>query len=400
VDNNGSKHGVPLEFDDKVITPSPDTIRKFEDIPDLMSMEIPPLEWLVDGLISRGSMTLWAGADGTGKTYLVQKMAVAVASGTKFLGRRCQQAACLYLDYENPAYAIKDRLEVLAGGPVPNLKVWGTWLEQQPPQLGNSLLLEIAREARPLIIVDPFRYAHGAEENDSTAMMGVMQQLRYCAAKGSAVVILHHVAKAEGSNGRGSTAIRGAVDLAYVQTMDAESGLISVRCDKNRFGEAHYSITIRPDFDEGTFEVTDSPAFMRRNQELETLKKIITDQPGLSQNQIYQKSRMMRARVFKLLKENTGTLWQVQEQGRSRLYFPMVLETRTTPRTIEPCKGFGGGSMVLLPLGGEPSEPPTPNSESDGSSDHLVCDKCGIQGEWSTSIGLGRHRATCKGRVQ
>lgn len=389
-----SEHiGVRLDFDDSIITPSPGTIRRFADIPDILTMDIPSICWIVDGMISQGSMTLWAGADGVAKTYLAHSMAVAVATGGKFLGRRCRRTPVLIFDYENPSHAIRERLEMLSGEPIPTLKAWGTWLEHQPPQIGSELMLTIAKDDRPLMIFDPFRYAHGAEENDSTEMAAVMQQLRFCAAKGASVVLLHHIGKAENSTSRGSTAIRGAVDVAYLQSMDAESGLISLTCEKNRFGESHYTITIRPDFDEATFEVSDSPQFVRRNQELEALRKIISEQPGLSQNQIHQKAGMKRERVFKLLRENTGALWQVHEQGRSRLYFPSVPKDGNHPGNHGTTSDSNGGSMVPSLIKGTigTTRPSPPNG-----SQSLVCPSCGQQGEWSTQIGLARHMAGCE----
>ena len=49
-------------------------IRRFDQIPDVMTMEIPAIEYLVDGMISRKTITLWTGSDGTAKTFLAQKM--------------------------------------------------------------------------------------------------------------------------------------------------------------------------------------------------------------------------------------------------------------------------------------------------------------------------------------
>lgn len=66
----------------------------------------------------------------------------------------------------------------MVGGPVPRFKIWGSWLEQQPPAIGDPLLLEIAEECQPLIIIDPLRYAHTKDENDSTEMTEVMRYLR------------------------------------------------------------------------------------------------------------------------------------------------------------------------------------------------------------------------------
>lgn len=306
-------------------------ILRFGDIPDIMTMAIEPIDYLVDRLISRNTITLWTGADGTAKTFLAQKMAVAVATGGTFLGRTCQQAPVLYLDYENPSFAVRERLDLLSGSPVPDLKIWGTWLESQPPQIGSELLLTIAKEIRPLIIVDPFRYAHGAEENDSTEMMGVMQCLRYCAAAGGAVIILHHPAKTEGSTGRGSSAIRGAADVALLQELSDDSGLITLKCVKNRFGE-RYVLSIRPDFEIGAFEVTDSPAFVKRSGELDKLQQIVVKTPGLTQNAFCKEAGMMRARFLHLVRDGKDSLWEERKDGRSFRYFPISLKVQNSDR--------------------------------------------------------------------
>jgi hypothetical protein len=374
-----------LDFDAHPTQRAAETIRSFQQIPDIMTLAIPPIEYLVDGLISRGTITLWTGTDGTAKTFLAQKMAIAVATGGEFLGRRCQRGPVLYLDYENPSFAVRARLDVMAGGPISELRVWGTWLEQQPPQIGNELLLTIAKETKPLIIIDPFRYAHGAEENDSTEMMGVMQMLRYCAAAGGAVVILHHPAKTEGSTGRGSTAIKGAVDVSFLQEMSDETGLITLSCTKNRFGERH-SVTIRPDYDEGTFTVTDSPQFTKRASEMDALLSIIQENPGLSQNAVCEKAGGKKSRVIAMLKAGRDSLlWEAKEQGRAVLYFPMVPKAGNHQGT----KGTGQGSGVVprFPLlkGGnrEPSPyetqllVPEPGTHATEPGDLPRCHDCG-----------------------
>lgn len=312
---------VHLEFDGHRTQQSADKIRQFDQIPDIMTMEIPPVEWLVEGMIARTTITLWAGADGVAKSFLAQKMATAVATGGTFLGRSCQPRPVLYLDYENPSFAVRERLDIMAGGPIANLKIWGTWLTQQPPQIGNELLFAIAKETKPLIIIDPFLYAHVADENSSTEMAGVMHCLRDYAAAGGAVVIIHHTAKAEGSTGRGSSAIKGASDVAFLQEMGDESGFITLRFAKNRFGIKPV-ITIRPDFESGHFVVINSPHFTKRSEEQQTLRRIIEEEPGQAQNAIHKKSGMNKSRCVELLRAGNGTLWEERKNGQSLRYFP------------------------------------------------------------------------------
>jgi hypothetical protein len=399
-------NGEAIEFDPHVTQQSAEAIRSFDQIPDIMTMSIPSIEYLVDGMISRGTITLWTGTDGTAKTFLAQKMAIAVATGGEFLGRHCQRGPVLYLDYENPSFAVRARLDVMAGGPIPRLKVWGTWLDQQPPQICNELLLTIAKETKPLIVIDPFRYSHGAEENDSTAMMGIMQMLRYCASAGGAVVILHHPAKTEGSTGRGSTAIKGAVDVSFLQEMSDETGLITLTCTKNRFGERH-SVTIRADFEEGSFTVTDSPQFTKRASEMDTLLSIIQQNPGLSQNAVCEKAGGKKSRVIAMLKAGRDSrLWEGREQGRAVLYFPLVPRTGNHQGT----KGTGQGSKVVprFPLlkGGnrEPSpyetqlSVPEPGTQRTGAGGLPSCKACGSFALYPEKDG-SLTCATCNGKV-
>ena len=296
-------------------------IHRFADIPDILTIDIPPVEYIVPALgIARNTITLWTGTDGDGKTYLVQSMTAAIAAGADFLGMACQQTPVLYLDLENPAYTVQSRMQSMAGEglTIPNLKVWGIWNQHQPPAFGDALLLTIAKDTKPIIVIDPFRYWHTAEENDSTAMSAVMQYCRALAAHGCAVILLHHPAKTEGSSGRGSSAIRGACDLALVHSLDKDSGLITLKVEKNRNGETR-KITIRADFEEGRFEVADSPYLTRRNDEMGQIEELIKCQPGISQNGIVKASGIPRKRVPSLLDEGRGTRWHLKSAKRQTL---------------------------------------------------------------------------------
>lgn len=342
-------------------------VHHFDDIPDIARMQIPPVEYVVPALsIAKNTICLWTGADGDGKTYLAQAMALAVSRGDVFLGMTCPKTPVLYVDLENAGFVVQDRMQSLIGdGDSPTgLRFWGTWLEleQQPPHAGSNLLLTICKETKPLLILDPLRYFHQAEENDSTEMASVMQYLRRCASCGSAVVLLHHPAKMEGSTGRGSSAIRGACDLALLHTLDKESGLITLKLDKNRLGPSR-AITLRADFEQGKFELTEAPYVTRRNDELDRVQRVIDTNPGITQNAIAKQSGMMKSRLVRLLKEGTGTRWRT-ENGKygSTCYFAcsptcsptaksLFLNERTTRTTNAKPISEQTCSAVLSPLG-------------------------------------------------
>jgi len=317
----------------------PYAIRTYGQIPDLLERATTPIEWVVQDVFPRKSVTLWAGSDGVAKTYLAQSLAIAVASGGFFLGRQCHQSPVLYFDYENPDYEVRARLLKRCTGPIANLKVWGQWLDQKPPAIGGSPILELVKEKMPLLIFDPFRYAHAADENDSTEMTEVMRHLRSYATEGATVVVLHHVAKSEGSSGRGSSAIRGAVDIAYVQEIEKDGGRVTFTCVKNRFGPKPV-FTCEPDFSQGTFNVVQAESGDQDEGRVRTLWQVIEDNPGTSQNDIAKKAKMRKETAVGILKAHEGVNWRSEPgEGRSRRYFTLRSSAVPEPpgTTVTPC---------------------------------------------------------------
>ena len=165
-------------------------------------------------------------------------MSGAVAQGQSFLGMSCQQCPVLYLDLENPGYVAQGRIRAMLGQQrVPQLRVWGTWGEVQPPQFGNPQLLRICKETQPLVIVDPFRYFHDADEDPSTAMAPVMKYLRACA-----VVVVPLSFSITLPRPR---IVRAADHLQFEQraiwrsciSLTRKASIITLRVDKNRHGE-------------------------------------------------------------------------------------------------------------------------------------------------------------------
>jgi hypothetical protein len=155
-------------------------------------------------------------------------------------------------------------------------------------------------------------------------------------------VILHHPAKTEGSTGRGSSAIRGACDLAFLHTLDKESGLITLKVDKNRLGPSR-TITVRADFEEGKFELTEAPYVTRRNDELDRVQQIIEANPGITHNAISKQSGMKRTRLIPLLNEGIGARWRT-ENGKhgSICYFGCSLTCSATAKSLFPKAGTAG----------------------------------------------------------
>ena len=102
------------DFNSPIVSPA--TIRRFSDIPDILTREIPPIDYIIPALgIAANTVGVWVGGDGEGKTFLAQGMGLAVSRGEPFLGMPCKQRPVLYLDLENPAFMVQSRMRTLTG---------------------------------------------------------------------------------------------------------------------------------------------------------------------------------------------------------------------------------------------------------------------------------------------
>ena len=81
----------------------------FGAIPDVQ------VEWTVEGLLPRASVTVIAGQPGHLKSFLALDLARRVAAGAAFAGSTTRQGKVLYLDRENPAAARKSPESTSAG---------------------------------------------------------------------------------------------------------------------------------------------------------------------------------------------------------------------------------------------------------------------------------------------
>jgi archaellum biogenesis ATPase FlaH len=326
-------------------------------IPDLATFDAEIVPYLIDGLMPAEHLIMLAGTDGCGKSALALRLGWSVSKGALFLGRRCQKTRVYYLDRENPLSEAQKRRLLLSESGNPDFLWWGSWRSfPEVPDLeaGFSTLLTLAREERPLLIFDTLAAFTDGDENDKVDVQPVMQKFRRLTGAGATVVFLHHTGKGQGSEYRGNSAIRAAVDMAFLLEQD-EMGLLTLRHTKNRTG-GKSSIAIRPCWDVYDFQQTDSPAVTSHQEDLKKLAEIIQASPGLTQKAICDQAHMKRVRVIDLLK--TPGLWRIEKEGRAYRYYTCS-PVPTCSRNKEQVEGTC--SPVPTPLGGNREQPQFPD---------------------------------------
>ena len=200
-----------------------------------MAKPPPPMQWLVDGLVPDNSFIVLGGAPKTAKSWMALDIGISLAlrepcfSGSDFTVQ-CQRSV-LFVMLEDAPTNIYGRVRAI--GRSKGLGI--DKLQEAPIYFRFNKELDLAdgvnirsmaqklKESIPdlgLIVIDPFRNAHGLDENDSNSVRQLTDNIRDLRdITNSSVLITHHLrkmTKADKENPgfalRGSGAIYGAVD--------------------------------------------------------------------------------------------------------------------------------------------------------------------------------------------
>lgn len=188
--------------------------------------DMPPPEYVIDGLLEHGGLSSLIGPPGVGKSTVALDIACHVATGRTWQGRRTLKTKVLYLPGEGLSGAVQRLL---------------AWEDAYGMVLGDNLLLGdsilqlaastdawgemsgfITAQRVGLIIFDTFaRMSLGIEENSASDVGKAVvrfDQLRKLT--GAGVMAIHHTGKDASKGARGSTALNGALDSEILVRAD------------------------------------------------------------------------------------------------------------------------------------------------------------------------------------
>lgn len=115
-------------------------IRSIEELPSIRSFQGQQINWVVESLIAEGTVTLFSGESGGGKTTWATALAGAVATGEMIASLRTSRRKVLSLDNESPLPVAQERMARLGVEDGPFLHVWGGWHVQEPPPANSPLV--------------------------------------------------------------------------------------------------------------------------------------------------------------------------------------------------------------------------------------------------------------------
>jgi RecA-family ATPase len=166
---------------------------------------------LIEGMVHEGQLTNLNGTNKSGKTFFALQGAMAVATGSTFLGKATKQRNVLYVCLEMTAAMVRERMEAIArdtGTPMPEIGVnFFLYAPTAQTPAGLSLLDERQRKSLELaiqendiglVVLDTlYRFVPGAEQNDNTVMGLVFGDIADLALRsGAGALLLDHTSRA------------------------------------------------------------------------------------------------------------------------------------------------------------------------------------------------------------
>jgi hypothetical protein len=222
------------------------------------------IDWLVEGVIQRGANGLVIARPKAGKSFCVLDLAIAVASGQRwmefFVPRRSKVALVSREDHYGLTQWREKKLRTHRGLLTAELDEWlyinakgmKPKMMLDCPDEVAALVAELKRYQTEFLILDVMRVLHGSDENDNTEMQKVLDTLNGIQDKvGCSICLIHHDNKREESSlterARGASAIAGYAEfICGIRVADEEEWVREFACElkaamaPNKF---HWKIT-------------------------------------------------------------------------------------------------------------------------------------------------------------
>jgi len=196
--------------------------------PDLQKAQLPPVKFLVEGILPAGTSILSA-ASKIGKSWLELDMGLSIAAGARFLGHSTNQCGVLYLALEDSYHRLQNRMnKVLGGRPAPAQFYFST----AAPKLDDGLLDTLDDHLKrftdtKLIIIDTLQKIRGQALPREGAYAQDYREMEtvkaFMDARGVSVKFVHHNRKMRDDDDpfnmiSGTNGIMGAADTIWTIT--------------------------------------------------------------------------------------------------------------------------------------------------------------------------------------
>jgi 5S rRNA maturation endonuclease (ribonuclease M5) len=234
--------------------------QKFENslglitLADLLNEPEEEIQWIVDGILPVGGLSLCVAKPKGGKSTLIRQLIISVARGNSFLGRKTEKGTVVHVVLEGLKVELTDHYKRLIGQDCNNVKVYFGGR----PEKAMNWLEKICIEYKPqFIVIDTFfKLLEISDLNDYVKTNNAIEPIFNLSKKYNVHILgIHHARKGGGEDGEatlGSTAIFGAVDtLIYLNKKDGKTTVETIQ----RYGEKLEPTVLNFDKDTKTFDI-------------------------------------------------------------------------------------------------------------------------------------------------
>ena len=201
----------------------------------------PPLApELIPGLLRSGHKARLVGPSKAGKSFALIQLAVAIAEGREWLGRRCRQGAVLYvnLELDRPSCINRFRDVYAALGWLPEtisaIDIWNLRGHAVPmDRLTPKLIRRAHGRGYAAVIIDPIYKVLTGDENSAEQMAAFCNQFdKIATSLGCAVIDAHHHSK--GSQGQKKSIDRASGSGVFGRDPDCILDFVGLAVDGER----------------------------------------------------------------------------------------------------------------------------------------------------------------------
>lgn len=225
---------------------------------EIVTQVLPPVDWLVRGLIVNGDRALVYGEPGALKSWLLLDLGLHIAAGLPWLGQFSITAVkkVLYVDEEMSERTLTRRIRRLASGAMlgtaelPFMSISGTNFRFEGERV---LLRELGAQAfdPDVVIVETLRSVLVGDENNAQDVRNFWRSVEPFRQHNKTIIVSHHMRKPQqGQNNAryrasGSTDLIGGPDTALAVERAGNQCVARITHIKCRNAEEHEPFSIR-----------------------------------------------------------------------------------------------------------------------------------------------------------
>lgn len=181
---------------------------------------LPDPEWLVEDILIADTRNLIFGQSDVGKTFIAIDLALCIATGKEWKGKRVKKGNVLYICAEGER-SIRKRFKawreengISGEGELDNVDTLLRTPLLYDPKQTKKFMLALKGLTYDFIVIDTLSTTlAGANENDSGPMTQWLRTVGEIAEQcGSTILTVHHLGKIENKGARGSSTLRCGLD--------------------------------------------------------------------------------------------------------------------------------------------------------------------------------------------